>query len=168
MNYLQVKREKIPALVDELNVLLANYQVYYQKLRNFHWNIRGENFFELHELFEKMYTDAHQKIDEIAERIQTLKYRPLSLLKKYLETSEIKEFDEFVDDTEMMKIVLNDQGALLKSINRATDKAIAAQDEGTLHLLRSFQLQIEKQSWMIDMWLADPVNAEAAASVSIV
>ena len=168
MDYLQVKRENIPALVDEMNVLLANYQVYYQKLRNFHWNIRGENFFELHELFEKLYTDAHQVIDEIAERIQTLKYRPLSLLRKYLETSEIKEYDEFVNDTEMMKIVLNDQAALLKSINQATDKATAAQDEGTLHLLRTFQLKIEKQSWMIDMWLAEPVNTKPTESISIV
>ena len=169
MNYLQVEKKNIPALVDELNILLANYQVYYQKLRNFHWNIRGENFFELHEVFEKMYTDAHEKIDALAERIQTLKYRPLSLLKKYLETAEIEEIDAFVDDTQMMKIVLKDQATLLASINRATDKAIAAQDEGTLHFLRSFQVAIEKQSWMIDMWLAKPVRTEQMKeSVSIV
>lgn len=168
MNYLQVERKNIPALVDELNVLLANYQLYYQKLRNFHWNIRGENFFELHELFEQLYTDAHGKIDEIAERIQTLKYRPLSLLKKYLETAEIEEFDGFADDTEMMKMVLSDQATLLQSINRATDKAIAAQDEGTLHLLRTYQLVIEKHSWMIDMWLAKPVSTTNTESVSIV
>lgn len=168
MNYLQVERKNIPALVDEMNILLANFQVYYQKLRNFHWNIRGENFFELHEVFEKMYTDAHEKIDILAERIQTLKYRPLSLLKKYLESAEIKEVDAFVDDKQMMEIVLKDQATLLKSINRATNKAIAAQDEGTLHLLRNFQLTIEKQSWMIDMWLARPMKTEKMESVSVV
>lgn len=168
MNYLQVERKNIPALVDEMNLLLANFQVYYQKLRNFHWNIRGENFFELHELFEQLYTDAHEKIDVLAERIQTLKYRPLSLLKKYLESAEIKESDAFVDDTEMMKMVLNDQAILLQSLNRATNKAIAAQDEGTLHLLRTFQLRIEKQSWMIDMWLAKPVSTGSAESITIV
>lgn len=168
MNYLQVEKKNIPALVDEMNVVLANFQVYYQKLRNFHWNIRGENFYELHEVFERMYTDAHQKIDELAERIQTLKYRPLSLMSKYLKTAEIEEYDGFVTDAEMMKMVLNDQSTLLQSINRATDKAINAKDEGTLHLLRNFQLDIEKQSWMIDMWLAKPVKTKEGESVSIV
>jgi len=52
-----------------LNILLADYHMHYQKLRNFHWNVTGSNFFELHEKFEELYEDIKLKIDEIAERI---------------------------------------------------------------------------------------------------
>jgi starvation-inducible DNA-binding protein len=77
MNYLNLNDEKILPVVTELNVLLAEYHVYYQKLRNFHWNVLGKNFFDLHNTFEKMYNETKTKIDEIAERIVTLKYTQL-------------------------------------------------------------------------------------------
>ena len=75
--------EKLLPTVVELNTLLADYHIYYQNLRNFHWNILGDNFFELHEKFEELYTDARVKIDEIAERILTLRYHPMSNLKDF-------------------------------------------------------------------------------------
>lgn len=58
-------------LTTDLNLLLANFQVYYQNLRGLHWNIKGKNFFELHVKFEELYTDAQEKVDMIAERILT-------------------------------------------------------------------------------------------------
>jgi starvation-inducible DNA-binding protein len=64
---LEIKDRKI--LVKKLNNLLANYEVYYQNLRNFHWNVSGPNFFELHAKFEELYDIAHLGIDETAERI---------------------------------------------------------------------------------------------------
>lgn len=57
MNYLNIEKDQILPVVTELNVLLADYHVYYQKLRNFHWNVLGENFFDLHNRFEEMYND---------------------------------------------------------------------------------------------------------------
>ena len=80
MNYLNIKEENILPVVVELNKLLADYHIYYQKLRNFHWNVSGENFFDLHEQFEELYNDAKIKIDEIAERVLTLRYHPISNL----------------------------------------------------------------------------------------
>ena len=71
MNYLGLDKDKTALTVDELNILLADYHLYYQKLRNFHWNVIGKNFFDLHEKFEEMYDDAKLKIDEIAERVLT-------------------------------------------------------------------------------------------------
>lgn len=75
MNYLNLDTNKTEATVEQLNVLLADHHLYYQKLRNFHWNVIGENFFDLHAKFEEMYTDTLIKIDEIAERILTLRYQ---------------------------------------------------------------------------------------------
>ena len=90
MNYLNIDNQKVLPVVSELNVLLADYHVHYQKLRNFHWNILGKNFFDLHNRFEEMYNDTRVKIDEVAERIVTLKYHPISKLSDYIEVSRIK------------------------------------------------------------------------------
>ena len=89
MNYLNIKDEDLLKVVVELNTLLADYHIYYQKLRSNHWNILGKNFFDLHLKFEELYTDARVKIDEIAERILTLKYHPMSKLEDYLKVSSI-------------------------------------------------------------------------------
>jgi starvation-inducible DNA-binding protein len=67
-NRIGLNTELSNSLVTELNTLLANYQLYYQNLRGFHWNIKGDAFFTLHLKFEELYGDAVLKIDEIAER----------------------------------------------------------------------------------------------------
>lgn len=65
----QAKSKK---LAGKLDLLLANFQLMYINTRGFHWNIKGEKFFELHLKFEELYTDLQIKIDEVAERILTL------------------------------------------------------------------------------------------------
>jgi len=75
---LKIKDSK--ELATKLNELLANYQIYYQNLRNFHWNVSGPNFFELHAKFEELYNAATLAIDETAERILTLGERPCPLM----------------------------------------------------------------------------------------
>ena len=76
-NLVGIDRKKAEKLVIELNVLLADYEVFYQNLRGLHWNIKGREFFELHEKFEELYKEAFEKIDEIAERVLTLEGEPL-------------------------------------------------------------------------------------------
>ena len=78
-------------IVTQLNRLLSGYSVYQQKLRNFHWNITGQEFFELHDLFEEMYKRAINETDEIAERIRLFGQRPASTFDEYLKLSIIKE-----------------------------------------------------------------------------
>jgi starvation-inducible DNA-binding protein len=63
-------------LAEKLSELLANYSIFYQNTRGFHWNIKGEKFFELHLKFEELYNDLLIKIDEVAERILTLGFSP--------------------------------------------------------------------------------------------
>mgnify|MGYP003536433022 FL=1 len=82
---------KAKKLADLLNVLLANYQLFYINSRGFHWNIKGEKFFELHLKFEELYTDTQLKIDEIAERILTLGHTPDHTFTDFLKLSKIKE-----------------------------------------------------------------------------
>ncbi|MFP3527074.1 ferritin-like domain-containing protein, partial [Pantoea sp. SIMBA_072] len=69
LSVIGLDQKKAEQLGDKLNELLSNYQVFYMNVRGFHWNIKGERFFELHAKFEETYDDLLLKIDEIAERI---------------------------------------------------------------------------------------------------
>jgi starvation-inducible DNA-binding protein len=152
MNYLQIKEENLLPVVAELNTLLSDYHLYYQKLRNFHWNVQGRNFFDLHEKFEELYSDARTKIDEIAERILTLRYQPMSNLSDYMNASNIEESDSNLEDAQMVSDVLNAHNILLRQMKRVVEQADKVGDEGTIDLIGAYIREIEKTSWMLDAW----------------
>ncbi|QAA81261.1 DNA starvation/stationary phase protection protein [Aequorivita sp. H23M31] len=152
MGYLNLDKKKTAATAKQLNILLADYHLYYQKVRNFHWNVVGHNFFDLHIKFEEMYEDAKTKIDEIAERILTLRYQPTSNFSDYLKMSSIKEDSENTKDMEMVKKLLEDHGKLLKQMREVVDTAEKAEDEGTIDMIGGYIGHIEKISWMLDAW----------------
>lgn len=152
MSYLDLDKKKTTATAKELNVLLADYHLYYQKLRNFHWNVVGHNFFDLHNKFEEMYEDAKTKIDEIAERILTLRFQPTSNFSDYLKMSSIKESSEDTKDLDMVKKILADHNVLLKQLRKVVETADKAEDEGTIDLMGGYIGYIEKVSWMLDAW----------------
>lgn len=164
MNYLNIDAKKLLPVVTELNTLLADYHVYYQKLRNFHWNIVGKNFFDLHEKFEDMYTDARVKVDEIAERILTLRYHPMSNYSEYLKTSSINESATTLVDEEMVTELLNAHSVLLKQMTKVIGKADEVNDEGTIDLIGAYIRQMEKTSWMLDAWSNTKTQRFAAAN----
>jgi len=85
LNAIGLDVEKSKDLANMLNDLLANFSIYYMNVRGFHWNIKGEKFFELHLKFEEIYTDLQEKIDEIAERILTLGQTPVHAYSDYNE-----------------------------------------------------------------------------------
>ena len=91
INRIGLDSVKTKKLAEKLNFLLANYSVFYQNTRGYHWNIKGDNFFELHEKFEELYNDLIVKIDEVAERILTLGYTPEHQYTEYVKVSEITE-----------------------------------------------------------------------------
>lgn len=76
LNRIGIDNNKAIHLAEKLNELLANYSIFYQNTRGYHWNIKGEKFFELHLKFEELYNDLLLKIDELAERILTLEQTP--------------------------------------------------------------------------------------------
>jgi starvation-inducible DNA-binding protein len=152
MNYLGLDDKKTEITVKELNVLLADYHLYYQKLRNFHWNVIGKNFFDLHEKFEELYEDAKIKVDEIAERILTLRYQPVSNLSDYLKSSSVKESKSDLSDSQMIETLLEDHGIILKQLRKVTETAEKGGDEGTIDLIGGYIGELEKTSWMLDAW----------------
>jgi starvation-inducible DNA-binding protein len=162
MNYLGIEKAKITNTAKGLNKLLACYHVYYQNLRNFHWNVQGENFFALHEKFEQLYKDSRTQIDSIAERILTLRYRPMSNMSEYLEVSMIDEAGEVSEDREMVATTLENHKQIIECMRDVLDAAEEANDEGTNDLISNFLGDIEKKSWMLDAWLSHQLEPIAA------
>lgn len=152
MNYLNQNNEKLIPVVSELNGLLAEYHIYYQNLRNFHWNVEGRNFFDLHEKFEEMYVDARTKVDEIAERILTLRHHPVSRYSDYLEMSKIEESDTLLEDIEMVETLLANHGILISKMSHIIKVCENAEDEGTIDLIGAYIRELEKTSWMLNAW----------------
>ena len=152
MNYLNIDNQKVLPVVSELNVLLTDFHVHYQKLRNFHWNILGKNFFDLHNRFEEMYNDTRVKIDEVAERIVTLKYHPISKLSDYIEVSRIKESSPLLTDEEMVADIINDNKIILEQLGKIIERATKAKDEGTVDMIGAYIRELEKSIWLLNAW----------------
>ena len=140
-------------IADRLNGLLADYQVYYQKLRNYHWNVRGPMFFELHLKFEELYNAANLKVDEIAERVLALGTRPLSTLKEQLAAASLEEDAGSPDAAAMVKTTLADIEALNTKLRALVTKAADAGDDGTANLLEPMADEQEKTAWMLRAFL---------------
>jgi starvation-inducible DNA-binding protein len=153
MSYLNLDQDKTKKTVEELNILLADYHMYYQNLRNFHWNINGQNFFDLHVQFEDMYNEAKVKIDEIAERILTLRFQPKSNFTDYLNLSNLNEASSNIEDHEMVNTLLKDHGTIINQMRNVVDFAVKNGDEGTIDLVGAYIRELEKTSWMLDAWI---------------
>jgi starvation-inducible DNA-binding protein len=136
-------------MVDSLNNLLANYSVHYQKLRNFHWNVKGADFFDIHEQFENQYNDAKVAIDDIAERIRVFGQTPLSTMRDYLHYAQIQESGTDLTGLEMVREILNDYNFLLDSMFAVIEVAIENGDSGTEDMIKGFVKKTEKNHWML-------------------
>jgi len=137
-----------------LNDLLANYSVHYQKLRNYHWNVKGSDFFDLHEQFELQYNEALQNIDDIAEGVRIFQQTPLSTMQDYLDTSEIKETSSQRESDLMVREILSDYTILLKYMFTVVEVASAQEDSGSEEMMKRFINAIEKHHWMLSAFLA--------------
>lgn len=137
-----------------LNDLLANYQVFYQNLRGFHWNIKGKQFFELHLKFEELYEDAVIKVDEIAERILTLETVPLHTFEDFLKQSDIKSHNEDKVDSESVNVVIDNFSTLILKERAILAKAGDADDEGTMSQMSDYITETEKTLWMLKSYVS--------------
>ncbi len=149
LNYIHLDKSKVNVVVDHLQILLADYQVFYTNLRGFHWNIKGKGFFELHAKFEELYNDVALKIDEVAERILMLGAEPENRFSAYLTKSTIKEVNSVSCGEIAMKNILESYSALLNSERAILAAASEAADESTVSLMSDYIKEQEKLVWML-------------------
>ncbi|WP_339917776.1 Dps family protein [Yeosuana marina] len=157
LNSLGLDQEKTKDLANDLNMLLANFQTYYQNLRGIHWNIKGKRFFDLHVKFEELYTDANLKVDAIAERILTLGETPLHTFEDYTAHSKVPVGKNVSQDDLAVRLIVDSLSELLKIEREILDKSDEANDEGTNSMMSDFITEQEKTIWMMKAWLSETV-----------
>ena len=150
---LGLDKQESANLVDNLNGLLANFQIYYQSLRGLHWNIKGKNFFELHVKFEEFYTDSQVKIDNIAERILTLQGKPMHTFTDYINNASVPVGRDISNDVAGVELVVNSLAELLIIEREILNLSAEAGDEGTNSMMSDFIAEQEKTIWMLNSWL---------------
>ena len=140
-------------VVNNLNQLLIDYQVHYQNLRLFHWNVKGPFFFMLHEKFEELYLEAAERIDEVAERILALDGTPKGSLASITAQATIPSSEDIIEANDMVQAILDANGILVKNLTTVLSSAGDVDDEGTLDIFTGYIREIEKQNWMLKAFL---------------
>ena len=157
LNSIWLPKEEAEVLAAELNVLLANFQIYYQNLRGLHWNIRGKRFFDLHLKFEELYNDSQLKIDLIAERVLTLGGVPLHTFSDYIANSKLKVGKNISKDVDAIQLILDSLSVLLQIERTILTKSNAINDEGTNSMMSDFIAEQEKTNWMLKAWMEEEI-----------
>jgi starvation-inducible DNA-binding protein len=152
LNSIGLPREEAQVLAVELNVLLANFQIYYQNLRGLHWNIRGKRFFDLHLKFEELYNDSQLKIDLIAERVLTLEAVPLHTFEDYIKHNQLEIGKEIHNDEKAIALIVASLSKLLFIERIILKKSGDIDDEGTNAMMSDFITEQEKTIWMLKAW----------------
>lgn len=153
VNAIGLDQDKSEKLASRLNELLANYSVFYQNTRGYHWNIKGEKFFELHLKFEELYNDLLLKIDEVAERILTLGYSPAHRYTDYHAVSQIKESAKVSDGLKAVGEILESFKIIISIQRDLLTLSADAGDEGTNALMSDYIRAQEKLVWMYSAFL---------------
>ena len=153
MNIIGLEKVKVKKLSGKLNDLLSCYMVFYQNVRGFHWNIKGEKFFELHTKYEELYDNLLKNVDEIAERILTLGEIPLHSCEDYRTVSKIKGLKNIFDASEGVQSVLHSLETILPKQREILKMASEADDEGTVAMMSNYISSQEKEVWMYSAYL---------------
>jgi len=157
LNILGLPVQETEVIAAELNILLSNFQVYYQNLRGIHWNIRGKRFFQLHVKFEELYNDAQAKIDLVAERVLTLGGRPLHTFEDYIANNKLAVGKNVSKDTEAVHLVMASLADLLQIERVILEETAKIGDEGTNSMMSDFIAEQEKTIWMMKAWSEEEI-----------
>ncbi|WP_460311454.1 Dps family protein [Aliiglaciecola aliphaticivorans] len=136
-------------IADGLKKLLADSYTLYLQTHNFHWNVTGPQFRELHLMFEEHYTELAVAVDDIAERIRTLGLVAPGTYKEFAKLSAIKEVDGVPAADEMVKILLQGHEQVVKTCRDALKLAQDADDESSAALVSDRMREHEKTAWML-------------------
>ncbi len=141
------------ALNDVVNRQIANWTVLYVKLHNYHWYVKGPQFFTLHTKFEELYTEAALHIDELAERLLALGGQPVATMKGCLEQSSVKEASGNEQAEKMVESIVSDFGIMIQELKDGMKLAEEVDDETTGDMLLAIHSSLEKHVWMLQSFL---------------
>ena len=144
-----IPEDKRQQVADKLKVLLADSYTLYLQTHNFHWNVTGPQFRELHLMFEEHYIELATAVDEIAERIRTLGVFAPGTYGQFAELSHIKETADIPPGKEMVAILTEGHEQIVKTCREVLKVAQAADDESSVSLVSDRMVLHEKTAWML-------------------
>jgi starvation-inducible DNA-binding protein len=154
IDFTGIKKEGADAIVSKFGNLLADLQIFYANMRGFHWNVKGESFFTLHQKFEEQYDYLADKIDEVAERILMLGGTPANNYSHYLKISSIKEVSGLSCEFEMINSILESYKTIIAKEREIVSLAGKYSDEATVNMLGDYIQEQEKTIWMFSSYIA--------------
>ena len=144
------RRKSMEDILNNLNTFLSDLNVFYRKLQNYHWNIRGRDFFTVHSKLEEYYNEVNELVDEIAEHILSLGGQPLGTLKDYLKTTKITEAEnKKVDSTTIFNEIIKDYSTLLQDAIDIKKVADTNSENKTSALMDNIIENYTKNIWML-------------------
>ncbi len=150
MDHTSLSAPSRTAVLSALDTLLADEFLLYVKTRNFHWNVTGPNFMELHKLFEAQYTALSGTVDAVAERSRALGGRARGSMKEFLSLARLKESAGASPSAAAMLAELGkDHAALIAALRKDIETAEKAKDAGTADFLTGLLEEHEKTAWIL-------------------
>lgn len=149
-----VSENHLQAVSLELNRVLADEFVLTTKTRNYHWNVEGNNFMEMHKFYESQYNELDAIIDDVAERVRALGHYSEGRLKDFLSLAHLDEPDYTNKQEEQLKNLLNDHETIIQNLRKLiTLFAEEHKDLGTSDFVTGLMEKHEKMAWFIRSYL---------------
>ncbi len=146
--------EQRSAVVKILNTLLSDEYVLYTKTRNYHWNVLGPQFNDLHKFFEEQYTELNQVVDDVAERARSLGGWAWGTLKEFSQHARLNENPgDYPVARQMIANLLADHEAIVRQLRTDLEAAEKHHDMGTNDFLTGLMEKHEKMAWMLRAFL---------------
>ncbi len=137
-----------------LNKILADEYLLYTKTRNYHWNIEGTNFTEMHLFYESQYTQIDETIDEIAERVRQIGHYAQGRLKDFVKQSQLVEQEYTSDQKSQLKNLLDDHESIIRFLRLHIDIfADKYKDAGNADYVTGLMEKHEKMAWFLRSYL---------------
>ncbi|MEN3965071.1 Dps family protein [Mammaliicoccus sciuri] len=140
-------------VIEALNKQVAEWTVLYTKLHNYHWYVKGPNFFSLHEKFEELYNEASVYVDDLAERILAIEGNPIATLREALEWSVIEEAEKNLTANQMVEQLSKDFITVIAQLEEGIQLAEKVNDDMTGDMLLAMVTSLEKHNWMLKSFL---------------
>ena len=147
---IDLSEEQRNSVVKILNALLSDEYVLYTKTRNYHWNVTGPQFNDLHKFFEEQYTELNVVADDVAERARSLGGWALGTLKEFSQHARVNEYPgQYPQAREMIANLLADHETIVRQLRTDLETAEKQHDMGTNDFLTGLMEKHEKMAWML-------------------
>ena len=146
-------RKEAKGIVEKLDILLCTYQVFFHKLQNYHWNVVGGEFFDLHDVTQEMYEKGLVNIDEIAERIRVFGSVPQYKMQEYVNKSCIEETTHELSSDEMTLNLIDDFVCLISCMVEASEFSHKNGDLGSVFMMNKMIKEFETNHWKLSSWI---------------